>query len=81
MAFKLFQQQENMSMKKVVLLGDSIRMNYCKYVKSKLEGIAEVYYPDDNCRFAQNLLRFAHEYKRKGGQNLQNCLAFRQPVV
>lgn len=67
MAFKLFQQQENMSMKKVVLLGDSIRMNYCKYVKSKLEGIAEVYYPDDNCRFAQNLLRFAHEYKRKGG--------------
>ena len=54
MAFKLFRQQENISMKKVVLLGDSIRMNYCKYVKSKLEGIAEVYYPDDNCRFAQN---------------------------
>ncbi len=54
-------------MKKVVLLGDSIRMNYCKYVKNKLEGVAEVYYPDDNCRFAQNLLRFAHDYKKKGG--------------
>jgi hypothetical protein len=54
-------------MKKVVLLGDSIRMNYCKYVKSQLEGVAEVYYPDDNCRFAQNLLRFAHDYKKKGG--------------
>jgi len=42
-------------------------MNYCKYVKDRLAGVAEVYYPDDNCRFAQYLLRFAHDYKKKGG--------------
>ncbi len=59
--------KENGRMKKVVLLGDSIRMCYDKYVKGQLEGVAEVYYPSDNCRFAANLLRFAHDYKKKGG--------------
>ena len=32
-------------MKKIVLIGDSIRMGYDKYVKMALEGVAEVYYP------------------------------------
>ena len=40
-------------MKKVLLLGDSIRMGYDDYVKELLEGKCEVYYDAaDNSRFA-----------------------------
>ena len=53
-------------MKKIVLLGDSIRMGYDKYVKEALEGVAEVYYPSENCKFSQYMLRFVHEWKKKG---------------
>ena len=52
-------------MKKVVLIGDSARMGYDKYVKDALEGSAEVLYPQDNCRFAEYVLRYAHEWKTK----------------
>ena len=53
-------------MKKIVLFGDSIRMGYDKYVKEALTGVAEVYYPTENCRYAVNLLRFAHDWKKQG---------------
>lgn len=53
-------------MKKIVLIGDSIRMGYDKYVKEALAGSAEVYYPEENCRFAEYVLRFAHEWKSRG---------------
>ena len=53
-------------MKKVVLIGDSIRMTYDKYVKEALAGVAEVYYPEENSRFAEYVLRYAHEWKKKG---------------
>ncbi len=49
-------------MKKVLLLGDSIRMGYDKTVKKTLGGRAEVYFPSENCRFASYLLRYFHEY-------------------
>lgn len=52
--------------KKIVLIGDSIRMGYDKYVKKALEGSAKVYYPEDNCRFAEYVLRYAHEWKKNG---------------
>lgn len=53
-------------MKKIVLIGDSIRMGYDKYVKDALEGAAEVYYPKDNCAFTTHILRYAHEWKQRG---------------
>lgn len=53
-------------MKKIVLIGDSIRMGYDKYVKEALAGTAEVYYPEENCRYAENVLRFAHDWKNRG---------------
>ena len=53
-------------MKKIVLIGDSIRLGYEKYVKEAFEGVAEVYSPAENCRFAEYTLRFAHEWKSKG---------------
>ena len=53
-------------MKKIVLIGDSIRMGYDKYVKEALEKTAEVFYPSENCMFAEYILRFLHEWKQKG---------------
>lgn len=50
-------------MKNVLLIGDSIRIGYGRAVKSTLEGKANVYYPDDNCRFASYVLRYIEEYK------------------
>ena len=54
-------------MKKILLIGDSIRMGYDKYVKEALAGEAEVYYPDENSRFALYVLRYAHEWRDKTG--------------
>jgi hypothetical protein len=53
-------------MKKIILLGDSIRMGYDKYIKDALCGLADVYYPEENCRFTTHFLRFVHEWKSKG---------------
>ena len=39
-------------MKKVLLLGDSIRMGYQQYVREALAGEYDVRYPEDNGRFA-----------------------------
>ena len=45
-------------MKKVVLIGDSIRLiGYGKPVAERLSDEFEVWQPDDNCRFAQYTLR------------------------
>lgn len=56
-------------MKNVFLIGDSIRFGagenspgYGVYVKKKLEGKANVYAPDENCRFAQYTLRYLGEW-------------------
>ena len=54
-------------MKKIILLGDSIRMGYDKYVKMALEGEAEVFSPTENCRFTQYMLRFLHKWVADSG--------------
>lgn len=56
-------------MKRILLIGDSIRMGYDKYVKEALSGACEVYYPSDNCMYAENVLRFAHEWVQKTGSS------------
>ncbi len=43
-------------MKKILLLGDSIRMNYAPYVYRKLCDKAQVVTPEENCRFAKYTL-------------------------
>ncbi|MBO5177771.1 MAG: hypothetical protein J6C07_09965 [Lachnospiraceae bacterium] len=50
-------------MKNVLLIGDSIRIGYDKAIRNTLEGKANVYFPDDNCRFASYILRYLNEYK------------------
>jgi hypothetical protein len=39
-------------MRKVMLIGDSIRMNYQDRVRQLLQGQAEIRAPEENCRFA-----------------------------
>ena len=41
-------------------------MGYDKYVKDALKDVAEVYYPPENCRFAEYVLRYAHDWKANG---------------
>ncbi|MBI2441823.1 MAG: SGNH/GDSL hydrolase family protein [Lentisphaerae bacterium] len=43
-------------MKKVMLIGDSIRMSYQAAVRKRLADVAEVWGPDDNCRFVKYTL-------------------------
>ena len=50
-------------MKNLLLVGDSIRMGYDKAVAKTLEGKVNVYFPEENCRFASYVLRYLHEYK------------------
>ncbi len=52
-------------MKKVLLIGDSIRMGYDRYVKYALKDTCEVYYPKENCRFAQYVLRNISDWKNE----------------
>lgn len=54
-------------MRKVLLIGDSIRQVYDSYVKYALKGTCDVYYPNDNCRFAQYVLRHLHDWKNELG--------------
>ena len=51
-------------MKKVVLLGDSIRLiGYGTVVPGLLEGRYKVWQPSDNCRFASYTLRMLYDYR------------------
>lgn len=50
-------------MKKILLLGDSIRMGYCGAVRELLKGKAEVYFSNDNGRFLQYTLRALSDWK------------------
>ena len=50
-------------MKTVLLIGDSIRQGYEQPVREALAGVADVLAPQENCRFAQYVLRNLHEWK------------------
>lgn len=51
-------------MKKIVLLGDSIRLlGYGKLVEQMLDKEYQVWQPDVNCRFSTHTLRMLYEYK------------------
>ncbi|MBE6891610.1 MAG: SGNH/GDSL hydrolase family protein [Ruminococcaceae bacterium] len=57
-------------MKKIALLGDSIRLlGYGQKVAEMLSPECEVWQPDDNCRFAAYTLRGLFEWK----ENLEGC--------
>ena len=55
--------------KKIVLLGDSIRLGYGKFVPEMLGEYYEVWQPEDNCRFAKYTLRMLFDY----AENIKNA--------
>ena len=54
-------------MKKVILIGDSIKFGYFKYVQTALDGVAEVNHPKSSAMFGEYMLRFVHEWKKEYG--------------
>ena len=51
-------------MKKVTLLGDSIRLQYGPVVVKELKiNGTEVYEPEENCRFVKHTLRMLFDYR------------------
>lgn len=50
-------------MKKIILLGDSIRLSYGNRVRELLGEDYTVWQPEDNCRFAAYTLRMLFDYK------------------
>jgi len=56
--------------RKVALLGDSIRLfGYGRIVPELLKGKAEVFQPQENCKFAKNMLRMLFDLK----EELKDC--------
>lgn len=54
-------------MKNVILLGDSIRQGYDEFVAEGLSGVAQVYYPEENCRFSVFLFRSLDRWVQESG--------------
>ena len=52
-------------MKKIILLGDSIRLSYQNRVRELLGPDYTVWGPDDNCRFASYTLRMLYDYREQ----------------
>ena len=52
-------------MKKIILLGDSIRLSYQNRVTELLGSDYTVWGPDDNCRFAQYTLRYLFDWAKE----------------
>lgn len=50
-------------MKNILLIGDSIRKGYDSFVQKKLEGRANVFFSEENARFAQYTLRYLGIWK------------------
>lgn len=54
-------------MKNVILLGDSIRQGYDEFVAEGLSDVAQVYYPEENCRFSAFLFRSLDRWVQESG--------------
>ena len=44
----------------ILLLGDSIRMGYCGFVREAMKERADIFWPEGNCMFAHYTLRFLY---------------------
>ena len=52
-------------MKRIFLIGDSIRIGYDRYVRENLAGKALVYWNEDNARFVQYTLRYIGDWVKE----------------
>ena len=55
-------------MKRVFLIGDSIRIGYCEQVAQMMEDRAQVQWPADNCRFTKYILASVHHWAEVAGE-------------
>lgn len=62
-------------MKRIFLIGDSIRIGYDEYVREQMAGEAVLYWSEDNARFVSYTLRYVHEWAP------QNCPADKIDIV
>ena len=51
-------------MKRIFLIGDSIRIGYDSIVREMMENEAQLYWSNDNARFVSHTLRYAHEWAK-----------------
>lgn len=49
--------------KTVYLIGDSIRIGYCESTKDELSDIADVIYPEENCRSSQHIITSLNSWR------------------
>ncbi len=49
----------------VFLIGDSVRLAYCSYVKDELKNEADVFYPRENCRSTQFVISSLFSYSNQ----------------
>ena len=63
-------------MKKIFLLGDSIRIGYCQYVRESMATLAEVFFPEVNCGCAESILRDMHNWKEDIGLDTADAVHF-----
>ena len=49
----------------VFLIGDSIRLGYCKMTKNELTDVAEVFFIDENCRNSQYVITALEGWKNR----------------
>ncbi|MBR4949398.1 MAG: hypothetical protein IKZ25_01350 [Clostridia bacterium] len=52
-------------MKKILLIGDSIRIGYGQYVEFAFDGVAKVYYPGENCRISSYVIKYLNVWKKQ----------------
>ena len=50
--------------KNIFLIGDSIRLGYCKTVKNELSDVAEVFYVNENCRNTQFVITNLRKWQK-----------------
>ena len=63
-------------MKKIFLVGDSIRIGYGEYVRESMADLAEVYFPPVNCGCAESVLRDIHNWKEDIGLDRADVVHF-----
>ena len=51
-------------MKRIFLIGDSIRIGYDSHIREMMADEAQLYWSDDNARFVAHTLRYAHEWAK-----------------
>lgn len=67
-------------MKNVLLLGDSIRLQYCERVKELLSDICDVRFPEDNCAYTLNTIWNVRNWIKESGFDKINLIHYNNGI-